>query len=306
LRRRGGHARGVTTPVLKALRPPTICGWAARWPSVGSDLSKRTLTYVISIASFPSETDYRSVVDFMASATTDWEEACPECQIDFQHLDKLDAAADPGDANFVVRHRDTGGAFIARAFFSHHQGDRREVVIDPSFFQTNFDKTGVLLHELGHVLGYRHEHTRGVVGCRFEDGNWVPLTEYDPVMHYFCGGGGSFNLELTQVDKEGQSPIHGHVGRGDGCNGVGDGAGTHGRASAEPWRAAMKRMSLIFTFGVVCIGVMNDAAAQSEFEGPSVVLEFEGDQAAVSIAKVVVVLPAPIKPDTWRWMIGLG
>lgn len=173
--------------------------------------SDRTLTYVISKASFPSETNYRSVMDLMASATEDWEDACTECQIDFQHLDKLDAGADPGNANFVVRHRDTGGAFIARAFFPHDQGDRREIVIDPSFFQTDFDKTGVLRHELGHVLGYRHEHTRGVMGCRFEDGNWVPLTEYDPdsVMHYFCGGAGSFALEITEVDQAGHRILYG-------------------------------------------------------------------------------------------------
>lgn len=45
---------------------------------------------------------------------------------------------------------------------------------------------GILRHELGHTLSYRHEHTRPEAGKCFEDADWKPLTSYDgfSVMHY--------------------------------------------------------------------------------------------------------------------------
>ena len=51
--------------------------------------------------------------------------------------------------------------------------------VDPIFFNSQYDPVGVFRHELGHVLGYRHEHIRGIPGCGFEDSRWQPLTPYD-------------------------------------------------------------------------------------------------------------------------------
>ena len=61
---------------------------------------------------------------------------------------------------FTVRHVDAGGQFIAAAFFPTYPPLRRRVLIDPSYFadDLSFDRVGVLRHELGHVLGFRHEH----------------------------------------------------------------------------------------------------------------------------------------------------
>src|SRR4029453_1527577 len=66
--------------------------------------------------------------------------------------------------------------------------------------------------ELGHTLGWRHEHTRPDSGTCFEDNNWRPLSSYDrfSVMHYpQCNGGGDWTLTLTNFDKSGAACLYG-------------------------------------------------------------------------------------------------
>jgi hypothetical protein len=117
---------------------------------------------------------------------------------------------------FVVRHIDAGGQFIAAAFFPTYPPKRRRVLIDPSYFADDlgFDPVGVLRHELGHVVGFRHEHIRSGAPalCPQEDTtDTIDLTAYDPqsVMHYFCGGVGSRDLKITDVDRDGAQKLYG-------------------------------------------------------------------------------------------------
>jgi subtilisin family serine protease/predicted SprT family Zn-dependent metalloprotease len=170
----------------------------------------RTLTYVVDRRSFDTAARYEQAAQAMVNATMEWEALCSECGIDFDYLKQFDDNPAAAKANFTVRLLDAGGEFIAAAFFPHDPAPRRLIDIDPSFYSTTFDKVGVLRHELGHVLGYRHEHIRGIAGCFREDNSWRPLTPYDPrsVMHYFCGGGGNMKLEISTTDRAGHHRLY--------------------------------------------------------------------------------------------------
>ena len=176
------------------------------------DPKTRTLTYSIDRKSFPTPSQYGALVKNMPRATNDWELACPQCLIKFVYRKEFDESASTDKVNFVVRYSDVQGAYIAASFFPHDPPLRRYLNIDPSYFTPQgFDQVGVLRHELGHVLGYRHEHIQGIAGCRREGTDWQPLTPYDSksVMHYFCGGKGSLRLELTELDKVGHQKLYG-------------------------------------------------------------------------------------------------
>jgi subtilase family protein len=168
---------------------------------------RRTLTYFIDRATFRNDAEFTRVAQDMAAAIADWEHACPPCGVRFVRMKERIPGSPP---NFIVRTLNANGDFIAAAFFPHDVPARRTLDIDPSYFTTRFRPVGVLRHELGHVLGYRHEQVRGVRGCFREDRFWRPLTVYDPksVMHYFCGGAGTLELTLTHIDREGHRSLY--------------------------------------------------------------------------------------------------
>jgi hypothetical protein len=172
---------------------------------------QRKLSYVIDRSSFKTQDQYDRAAKAIEQATMEWETVCGECGLDFAHVKEQDGQPAAANANFTVRMVDAGGQFIASAFFPHDPPARRVLEVDPSFFENAFDPVGVFRHELGHVLGYRHEHIRGVSGCFQEGNSWRPLTPYDPksVMHYFCGSGGSLKLEFSQYDRTGHRRLYG-------------------------------------------------------------------------------------------------
>ncbi|KQR77294.1 hypothetical protein ASF98_21340 [Arthrobacter sp. Leaf337] len=193
---------GVSSELVGILQGSKIVRW-----SPGT-----TLTYCVLRKTFNDQAQYEEIAANMQTATRAWEETCG---IKFEYrndLDGSDSLRPP--VVFPVRLVDASGAFIAAAFFPNDIVNRRRLLIDPSYFTTGFDHVGVLRHELGHTLGFRHEHIRSLAPrvCPDEDStDTIDLSAYDPksVMHYFCGGVGSRDLAITDVDRAGSQKVYG-------------------------------------------------------------------------------------------------
>lgn len=216
----------IQTPLRAATEQNKIVRWVP-----GS-----TLRYSIAKWTFGGDTEkYNLVKANMQAACRAWEEAC---NIKFEHISSLDTAARgtvfPVDANgrrqvlFVVVQQDIEDT-IARAFFPNDSINRRILVVDPEqYYETRIDKVGVFRHELGHVLGFRHEHISPDAPawsssfCSLESStNSKPIIAYDraSVMHYPCtaqlGSGPlpeNMKLEISALDKTGAQAVYGPPG----------------------------------------------------------------------------------------------
>lgn len=201
------HAFGSEAPnkVPGELKVMTVGGIPVYWKE-----GERNLTYAVARQTFPSKEKYDLVAKNMSAAAKDWEGLCKDCGLMFQYRADKDDSPSLGSVTFIVEFDPNASDFIAAAFFPNDPIFKRRIVIGPQYFTTDFDKVGVLRHETGHVLGYRHEHIEGIPGCFAEDNNWKPLTKYDPhsVMHYFCGGGGSMDFKFTEADRAGHQVLY--------------------------------------------------------------------------------------------------
>lgn len=200
------HAMPPTTMNAGELKVMVVGGQTIIWPK-----GKRALEYSIDRASFITQSRYDTVVEAMKKATAAWVDACPTCDLSFTHRAEYDGKPDINQVTFVVAYYPQNVEWIAMAFFPNEEQALHYVWIAPSFFNPGqVPSVGVLRHELGHVLGYRHEHIEGIAGCNTEDNDWKAVTKYDPrsVMHYFCGNGGVFDLDLSSKDKEGHAATY--------------------------------------------------------------------------------------------------
>jgi F5/8 type C domain len=156
-------------------------------------------------------------VSEVALATAAWEGVA---RVDFTYLSAHDANCSNANPNVVFSVRPwTGNG--ACAFFPAAGAAgcvERTLVMNFASFDTfnpnapNMKSSGVFRHELGHILGLRHEQTRPEPGVCFENNSWRPLTPYDQssVMHYpWCNGTLASDLTITSSDALGASLLYG-------------------------------------------------------------------------------------------------
>lgn len=192
--------------------------------AVWDDDQKLNITYCVSQDSFKSK--YGLVVETMDAAAAAWEAAA---HVDFIHRSEEDGNCTSANDNVLFDVNETPNrSYLARAFFPNYPRSSRNVLISKSAYSSSQPLEGILKHELGHAIGFRHEHTRPEAGTCFEDNDWRPLTPYDSasVMHYPQCNGTADLLELTATDRHGAACLYGQPLTGDpepGCDEVGGG-----------------------------------------------------------------------------------
>ena len=137
--------------------------------------------------------------------------------VDFKYLPAQDATCTAANPNvlFDVNPVNAQGQYLARAFFPDSPRGDRNILIDASSFdpQLPWPLRNILAHEMGHILGFRHEHIRpesGATQC-VEDNDFRGLTAYDraSVMHYPQCNGTSTDLSFTTLDRTGIVALYG-------------------------------------------------------------------------------------------------
>ena len=202
------EALALEDPVASSQSGLTVAQVGGR-DDLWSREKRRALTYCIDVGAFgrSSATVERALLD----AASDWEQSA---DVKFTRLKAEDARCTRANANVVFNVRPARGrGYLARSFFPSQRRSVRELVIDASAMPPPrpWSLTGVLRHELGHVLGLRHEHTRLTSNPCFEDSQWRAVTPYDvrSVMHYpQCAGTAAGDLVLTDLDRRGVGALY--------------------------------------------------------------------------------------------------
>jgi len=189
----------------------TINGKPMRWETPVK------LTWAIDENSFQGKAaELTKTKQICADASKDWNDAAKEMGID--HLVQFSENTTNPLFRFAFDKFSAPGLY-AVAFFPNDAKAKRWVHIGPTTFMTpnDFDPIGVIRHELGHVLGFRHEHIRPEAKPGTQIGeireSWVvgsiggeDLTDYDSqsVMHYpLSNGKGTMDFKLSDKDKAG-------------------------------------------------------------------------------------------------------
>ena len=187
-------------------KAPTVLTWKLDRPSFEGD-----------------ETRMANALEFCTKAAKNWNDAAWEKGIfDKIHFQEV---ADDESAAFLVSFYPFGAetGLLALAFFPNAPLNERVIYVGPLALDSfvGYDQVGVIRHELGHLLGFRHEQIRdeAMADMTAEEiehaEQWVTggiggeaITKYDgqSVMHYPIDpekGIGTFDFELSEIDKEG-------------------------------------------------------------------------------------------------------
>jgi hypothetical protein len=165
------------------------------------------LTYCVSTR-FGSS--HAAIRDAVAQGAAFWEGAAST--INFVYVPSADGNCTVRNNAVVFSVEPTNDPSIyARAFFPSYSDRKRNVLVNASLtLNGDFQPRNIMGHELGHTLGFRHEHTRPESGTCFENTSWRALTAYDAnsIMHYPNCNGGPGALTWSNLDAAGADALY--------------------------------------------------------------------------------------------------
>ncbi|AKJ03680.1 dual-action HEIGH metallo-peptidase [Archangium gephyra] len=196
------HVAGGGVGTLEGgLRVYYVDGVDIKW----SATQARNLTYCVSSSSFG--TRYSTVVNALASATAAWEATA---NINFIHGMSYDSNCTASQTGVLFDVRMVSGqSYLVRAFFPNASRSARNILIDSSAFGNigTMTLTGLLRHELGHTLGFRHEYPEYSSAC-YEDNAYRALTPYDSASIMNNCSSMSGDRLFSTLDKQGARALY--------------------------------------------------------------------------------------------------
>jgi serralysin len=171
------------------------------------------LTYCVARITFTtpgfSQAMHDMVVAAINTAAAQWEQTA---NVNFIHVPSEDTNCTSANTNVWFNIRPSPVAspdYAILAFFPHSSRADREILV-----AAEGTSSATWLHELGHVLGFRHEHIRPEApGACEPTATWRPLTPYDnrSVMHYHSGecAGPASTYSITRLDRLAAQRIYG-------------------------------------------------------------------------------------------------
>ncbi|MBL8261442.1 MAG: hypothetical protein JNM58_03380 [Xanthomonadaceae bacterium] len=182
-------------------------------PNIWEPEIRRNLTFCVST---DLEGHHGAVVQAMEVASRNWERYV---DIDFIHLPTRDAACSPEheDIVFAVALGDLGPFTLASAPFPDDQKRFRVLRLGEIYLASDqrdqYPLDELLLHELGHILGFDHEFNRPDAGSCFQPDDNFAVTDPDRksvMMYPNCIKLGEWDgFKLSELDKQGAACLYG-------------------------------------------------------------------------------------------------
>lgn len=204
------YSMGELRQAWERLYPPngalTALPYNAYYDDVWPASTKLNITYCISNGFGANK---QAVIDAMSAAGSAW---ASKALVNFVYVPSQDANCTSANTNveFDVNFA-TSTTTLASSFQPLTPRAQRTLYIYSVAFNagTGWPLSGLMMHELGHVLGFSHEFRQPGSSCT-ESGGGRPITPYDNgsiMMYPQCGG--TNTSHLSQSDMEGATQQYG-------------------------------------------------------------------------------------------------